>query len=894
MTNNEDRIDNEKIDDIAKRLMNDEFKDTSRRTASGNVEYKFSDLPRTSLEFIDEDEIDSSEPSSVSNTSSPSPMDESADIAPAPAPAPRVRDVNDEEFDIPDEFVVSETYSEPDFFDMAPRIWKTYVPRFTEVTERTYRLRSSNASPSRTDKNSPVNNIPTVKVDRVSGADVDPTLDEIESKSAPAVIVNVDSEAPISKDTMNVFKFGTSEPAVPKVILTDEERERRDITELTGHKWEERREDDTEPTAPGAEEELSDFTEAESETVTAPTEAEPLKESYVAPDDELPENERPLGWDYDPAKVKGSPSYKNEYESYSMRDKYKDSFLDKLLSHKLRMIIGAILALLALALENLPLFGINVVEKIGLGAYPAAALVLDGAIIAALFFIALPETLRAIYALCCGRVIPELSVTFSAIVMLAYTTVSAYNLPPRYPMFAFVYSIMVLSAIFANYCLHSASFTAFKRIADKGNKTVAENRLTRKLERENIALDGMVDEYKSKTARAFKTAFVSDFKANSERDAENSGNNLRVLLLSLGISLTVAVVMFFVGDGILSAFTALAVSVSLSLPAFAILSHKLAFRYSVSELDKSGSTVIGEAALNDFAGTDCITFSDTEVFGDGDVTFKSISLSERGGDFRRAMRQMSSLFATLGGPLYELFRSSLGKTVPPAEDVVIEADGAVGVVDGVKIMAGSFDYMTRHGVYVPSERGGYVESTKVMYGAENGVLFAKLNIQYNFSEEFAREISRFKKYNITPLIYTRDPNISGELVRFLTGGNDLIRVMKRFNTIPEGEKVYRRLPATLVTNGEKDRLTDAVVLAKRYSHLQSHLALTELTASAVGAVLAALISTLGMTLHVPSILIALWQIGWCVTIGIVSRSSFDARKNKSSEKQIKKAKRAIK
>lgn len=888
MDNNFGKSVDEQIKEYAERAKRNEGRDRIRTTDSGATEYNFSvGIPETSLVFIDgeEDEVIGAATAfdtvAESEAEDENPVFQFADVAKDETVAElKLRGAEDEEFDIPESFVMSEEYSEPADFDMAPLIWKTYVPRFTEVTERTYRLRDENAPAfAKTAEETP-EDMPTVKAEVVDGGVAeDPDTTELEGNSTDAVLVNVDgNEDALPKDTINVFKFGGKEK-VPEAAPTEEELERRDITELTGHIWQDKPEPVAEaepeeeiyaPIATGAEEDREETPEDEPALTET---AEPIPED----DDELPECERPLGWDTDILKINASDT--GEYNHHSMRESFKDKFLDSLLSIKIRMVVSAVLAVIALLFENLSLFGVDALSLIGLGEYPNTHPLLGGALILCMLAIALPEILSSIKHLAHGRVHPEISLALSAILLLVYNSVVASLLVTEYLCFGFIYGTMVFFAIFANHSLQKANFEVFKRISDKGVKTVVDNRLTRTLERENIALDGAVDEYKSRCARRFKTNFVGGFSSSSAKGAENRKNNLLTLAFCLGIALVVGVIMYFIGEGVLSALASASLVVMLALPAFSFASHKLTYLFMQNDVISRGSAFMGERAVMDYAGVDCIVFEDGEIIGGDDVSFKSISLSDRQGDLRFAIRQMASLFSSIGGPLFELFASSLGASFSAARDIEIEEDGISGRIDGVRVMAGSFDYMRRHGVKVVAERQSFAGSMRTMYGAEDGVLFAKFNIQYNFSEEFARSLSEMRECGITALVYTRDPNLDTELMRFLTGGADLIRVMKKTTALPETDKVYNRLNCTLVEFSPSADTVSSCVLAKRYKHVTDNMALTELSAAAVGAVLASALAAFNMAIPVICPIVGLWQIGWYVTMAIISKKSFPTRKH---------------
>ena len=413
------------------------------------------------------------------------------------------------------------------------------------------------------------------------------------------------------------------------------------------------------------------------------------------------------------------------------------------------------------------------------------------------------------------------------------------------------------------------------------NKTIIDKPLTRTLELENIALDGVIDEYKSRCARFYDTPFVSKFHANCSKNAEKTKNNLIILAISFGIALVGGCVMLFI-EGPVSALSTFALVVSFSIPAFSILSHKLPYSDVQKDSVMENSAVIGEKALFDYSGVDVIAFEDTEVFGPDDVTLKSAS--DRRSDYLETMKKMASLFAAVGGPLRRVFENTLNKQYSPAKNVEIEDDGVLGVVEGECVMAGTADYMRRHGVKIPSTNDIKVGSTRIIYAASNGEFFATFTVHYSFSEDFALLLSSMRERGIVPLVYTRDFNINNEFMRMLTGGSDVIRVIRKYTPIKE-KRVYSKIDSAMVTRSDKTSAINLILSSKKYAQFQSLVGVIELSACAAGAALAVLISLGNMTASIPTIILALWQFGWSVALAIMSKKTFTTRKkeNKNAE-----------
>jgi hypothetical protein len=364
-----------------------------------------------------------------------------------------------------------------------------------------------------------------------------------------------------------------------------------------------------------------------------------------------------------------------------------------------------------------------------------------------------------------GRIIPEFSLILAFIVELVYTIIITAAEADNAPLYGLLFGIFAIAAVASAHYRVNADFTAFKVVSRNIEKQVLDRKLTRTLHDENMALDGAIDEYKSRTARIFHSAFISDFFKRTSKVSENSLASVIPLMISFGVALITSVVAFFLQGGIVSAASGFALVFLLSLPAFSILVHKLPyFDAQMAALDEN-STLVGETSYRSFSGVDVIAFDDTDIFGVEDVRLSRIILYGEKTEMDKTMKEMSALFATVGGPLDFIFKKTLERKCHPASDVAIEADGLSGVVDGLRISAGTEEYMLRHNIAIPeitAKRDVGIDTTRIMYAAENGEVYAKFYIRYSFSEQFTMLLPSIKEEGIVPLIYTRDPNVSNE------------------------------------------------------------------------------------------------------------------------------------
>ena len=135
-----------------------------------------------------------------------------------------------------------------------------------------------------------------------------------------------------------------------------------------------------------------------------------------------------------------------------------------------------------------------------------------------------------------------------------------------------------------------------------------------------------------------------------------------------------------------------------------------------------------------------------------------------------------------------------------------------------------------------------------------------------------------REAGITPLVFTRDPNVSNELLASLTAGAGDMRVLKLYAPLKE-QKVYGRVSAGMVTYGDKLDAASMIVLSKKYKNFSFHIKFAELCAAGIGVLLALALSLIGFS-RVTVLIATLWQLLMCGVVNILSKRVFlsDAKK----------------
>ena len=776
---------------------------------------------------------------------------------------------------------VAEEISIPDVFDVAARdnadslvetpaaIRPTYLPRFTEVSE-TYRMQND-------PRPRPQAETQAVKVEEPEddlNAELDPTTERLEEREVEKIVIrsNAIRNPEPTDETLTVLKFSTPIDS-----------ETQDASEIV-HEVPAVEIEEPEVEEPTVEEPVEEVVE-EPKNTTIPDPDSTYRVVDFAPveSDEVVE---PLGASDSDKRDKNASN--SEFTAPIQRESIKDRFLDTLMSIRVRLFGALALLLLMITMDCLNYFGVNVLASVGLGNVSFARAIVDMQFSICIFLFTLPEVIGAFKLLIKGKFTPELINVASLALIILNDVAIATNLAENYLTFGVLYGLQCFATIAASYNKTESNFASFKLVSRNVAKNVLDRRLTRELPRENIALDGVVDEYNSKTARMFSTVFVSNFFKRSAVSCENFVNTAMMMGIGLGLALVTGLVSFFIdGYSVVSGAQSLTMVFMFSYPVFSILAHKLPFKHASHRAALEESAFVGESSIYEGADVDVFAYEDTEIFGIEDVSIRKVHLYGKAYNTPKAMKQMYSLFSVVGGPLDFVFSSALDRKCSPAQDIVIEDNGISGVLEGHRICAGTEEYMQSHGIAIPSDdyrtntSTSTSGSTKVMYGAEDGEVYVKFFIRYSFSEEFSMLIPELKDKKIVPLIYTRDPNITNDLLKVLTLGEDIIRVMKKYVPRTVEEKTYRRIDSGIVTHGNKDSAINMVLLAKKYSAFQSSLAATELMSMIVGATLAVLL-TLGDML-LPATLLSLWQIVWCAVLYVRSKLTFQHREETDNE-----------
>ena len=801
------------------------------------------------------------------------------------------------EFIVPGSFETQGTTEAASHVEQANTPYHVYVPTFTEASEN-YRMTGKTtlepeegtpvARRSREPMNCPVVEVVAQRADQAAGmhskATAELSSDADASVNAEEVVVQVaPAVAPIQK-------METVTPAVQERTLEDEQEDIRRLfrSDASSVGTETPAGEDVTPFSSDGESEASEGEDTAAENIAvseqAADDAEKKTERRTIPDPEQTPTHVPTPdkkaavQPYRPHDARKTPRHNGEHHRYSNSTKLKNRFLDTLMALRVRCIAVALMVVAQLFLTLTPLLGIDLRELLSLHDYKGLLAFFDLLLCVCSLLLVIPEILSFCKQLYAKSVFFTLLPLASTLAVLAYDFYMMFAEITSYPLFGIYYSLGLLAVVFASYLQASSMFASFKLVSVKGAKRAVERVLTRTLEEENMALDGAVDEYRSYTARMFKTSFLTDFFHRHRPVAKHVDTVLFLTGLLFGCSLIIGAVSCFLGDGLADGLTAMAAIWLAATPLAALLVRPLTFAFAEKCCFEENCAILGEGAMYEYADVDVISFDDTEVFGRGDVALKRVLIYGDKSRLSVALRQMASLFMAVGGPLQTLFADTLDRRPLPASRIRMETDGISGEAEGVPVHAGNAAYMTRLGFSIPdSSMQDAVGTTRALYLAENGVVYAKFTFRYAFSEEFSQLLPDFKEKGIVPLIYTRDPNVTNELLLALTTGEDSMRVM-HLTAPAEADEAVPYGSAGMVTLGSKIGAIDLILSAKKYVALQTVLHRILIGQTVGGIVLFGSLSFLSLPTTLPWVL--LWQGAWCALVALLGARTFSLRRKR--------------
>ncbi len=547
-----------------------------------------------------------------------------------------------------------------------------------------------------------------------------------------------------------------------------------------------------------------------------------------------------------------------------------------------KMIAAALLTVVLLVFENLPVIDYQLSGVFDPAVYPVVYIMADLQLLFLAAATVFPKLCRGLGDLIKMRPsvysIPSLAFicATAASVVMAYTCV-----PGTEPM---VYNFPIAISLFLTavneYMVVRREIFSFNIVSSKKPKFVMRRLSTRDSVMENAAVADLdtasLDD--GDVIKIQKTDFVDGYFWRTKNTSDSSRSYVGLaIVISIALAATVGIYAAVIknSDGV-SPVSAAFAALSAALPASMVIVGCYPFYRANYQAYENDSTIIGEGSVEEYSGIGVISFDDVNVFPSYNVKVRNVRLYNNC-RIDKVLYYAASVFSSTGGPLSDVFEVATMETGHSDNvDILETGSGYIeALVNNKSVMFGSAEALLGLGIIIPDDVVGEHDDIpmdcSVMYMIYQRKLVAKMIVNYVIDPDFEFILKQLTASGMCVCVKTFDPNIDENMIyRHLSSGKYSLRVIKYKNT-EEITKYARRAEGGIVSRNSAKSLLNAVSSCDKIISAQK-------TGFAIGVISAILsVAVMGVTLFAGafdsmySVYIALCQLFWLLPAVITTK-----------------------
>lgn len=235
------------------------------------------------------------------------------------------------------------------------------------------------------------------------------------------------------------------------------------------------------------------------------------------------------------------------------------------------------------------------------------------------------------------------------------------------------------------------------------------------------------------------------------------------------VSLINFIVAWVVGKKFTVGFAAFTITLALSVPAYASLLIQLPLCIVNKEMNRKGSMLSGQDAVNEIYRTNAIVLDSKDLFDSdacamtGFKDFKTVRMDS-------AMLYAAAMVIRSGGPLVGAFDNIVVNRhiLPAVKSFAYEEKlGVSGWINNQKVILGNRAMMKNHSIDVPAsvdEEKYTLRGLEIMYLAIANSLAAMMVVDYAPNTEIAEHLRMLRDNGVTVLVRNCDPNVTERMI----------------------------------------------------------------------------------------------------------------------------------
>lgn len=546
---------------------------------------------------------------------------------------------------------------------------------------------------------------------------------------------------------------------------------------------------------------------------------------------------------------------------------------------KMRLLGTGIFAVALFLFELLGMLGVTLGGALNIHHYPvvgimlslqflvlAASLswrqILDG-LLDAVTFNPSPSSVPAVAVL--------LTVVYDIIMALIApnTGLNLYNFPA---------ALCLVFMVLGDYFDLSREIRAFNTIATRRPKyaVTLANPSERSTEEEMMAIfsDENHDYTEAKVLDTKKVGFIDNyFRRTNVRSLKNRKLCL-VIFPFIALAIALGILSFVTNKSGVTAFNISILTVLFGMPMSTLFIYSYPFFSAVKTAFAQDATIIGEESVEEYSDATTVVFAEKEVFPVEATVTKGIKLYDNNAIYY-VLYHLTSLYSKIGGPLKERLVQATAE-MGHSEDVEIISVSEKGIeatVDGkVHVIAGQASFMEEKGIVVgsdPDDAQMFSEGASALYLVLDGVLSAKLYVNYEIDPELINVIEILASENIEAVIRTCDPNIDEELLASkLRVSRFPARIIK---CRPEDNEDVPNAESGIVSRSSLTALARAIALCNKIRRVRKTARTVSIMSMIVSVVMMVFLALFSSKISVPSVYVALYQIFWMIPMLIFTK-----------------------
>ena len=527
-------------------------------------------------------------------------------------------------------------------------------------------------------------------------------------------------------------------------------------------------------------------------------------------------------------------------------------------------LIGSILLLVALFFyENIALLGVELPGALNMRHFPAVHTLVSLQLLVLSVALSWRELFSGLRSAVTFKPTPQSMGAVAVAVAVIYDLIIAL-IAPNGGVVLYNFPAALCLTLMALYDLMTLKreIYSFTVVADRHEKYAARS----------IVVRDAVSGEEELTLDIRRSAFVSRYFARTNAKSTVGSHLNFVLLPVLAVSLALAFISFSMHKDGVGALNIFALTNMFCLPVSTLIAYSYPLFRAAQIAFEDDTAILGEASSEEYSGASVVSFADTDMFPSYSVKLRSIKLY---GNARPdlVLFGAASVFSRVGGPLADVLELATMEfdSAESVEIIRIAEDGIEAIVDGQSILIGREDFLSTYDVHPLRDADDDANGERVLYIVMDGVLCAKLYVQYEMDADFEDTLRALTKEGITAKIRTYDPNIDEELLAIkLRGKPFAVQVDKQMEEPTEPGRL-EEIDSGLVSRSSAKSLVRPALLCSRLAHVRRTGSIIRTVALVVSLLIMLLLTVLSSSVGITSVYVALYQIFWIIPGLIITR-----------------------